>query len=189
LLGAGHLSIILLGISFGCQEVSHGPGVLAPDSPIQNNVEDAEQIIFKDYLIKPLAEFSIKARVLSVKRYSSDLSPVDLALGWGSMSDESIINNISITQSNRWYHWYCEEFPIPRREIETNSANIHLIPAIPEITDQIKQVRKGNIVELHGYLVDVKGPDGLRWKSSLTREDTGDHSCELIWVESISLIQ
>ena len=180
---------MLLGISTGCQKISYGPGVLAPDPPMQSNIENPKQFIFKNNLIKPLAEFSIRARVLSVKRYNEDLSPVDFALGWGPMSDKSVINNINITQSNRWYFWSCDEFPIPRREIETNSANMHLIPATPELEDRIKEIRTGNIVELHGYLVEAIGRDGWRWRSSLTREDTGNHSCEVIFVESVSLIQ
>ncbi|MFC1899937.1 hypothetical protein ACFLXP_06415, partial [Chloroflexota bacterium] len=64
-----------------------------------------------------------------------------------------------------------------------------LIPATPELEDRIKEIRTGNIVELHGYLVEAIGRDGWRWRSSLTREDTGNHSCEVIFVESVSLIQ
>lgn len=182
------LSLTLLGYSFGCQEISYGPGVLAPEPPVQNNLKDIEQIIHEDYLIKMLAEFSIKAKVLSVKKYSSDLSPTDLALGWGPMSDENVIDRITITQSNRWYYWRVTEYPIPRRDIETHSANMHMIPASPEVAEQIKRVKKGNIVTFYGYLVEINGTDGFHWKSSLTREDTGNHSCELVWIEYFQII-
>ncbi|MFC1952149.1 hypothetical protein ACFLV8_00740 [Chloroflexota bacterium] len=182
------LFVTICGCSFGCQEVSYGPGVLAPNPPVQNNIKNAEQIVYEEYLIKPLAEFSIKAKVLSVKRYSSDLSPVDLALGWGHMSDETVIDKISISQSNRWYYWRVTEYPIPRRDIEINSANMHMIPASPEVAKQIGQVKKGDMVEFYGYLVEVKRADGWYWKSSLTREDTGNHSCELVWVEYFKIL-
>jgi hypothetical protein len=76
---------------------------------------------------------------LSSERYSlgreADLSPVDLALGWGKMSDEAVLSKINITQSNRFYYWHVDAFPIPRREIEINSANMHMIPA----DDRIKK--------------------------------------------------
>ena len=31
----------------------------------------------------------------------------------------------------------------------------------------------------------MRAPDGWRWRSSLTREDTGAGACELVWVERI----
>jgi hypothetical protein len=43
-------------------------------------------------------------------------------------------------------------------------------------------------VIVRGYLVEARGADGWRWRSSLTREDTGAGACELIWVESVSTI-
>jgi hypothetical protein len=43
------------------------------------------------------------------------------------------------------------------------------------------------VVALTGYLVEVRGPDGFRWRSSLTREDTGNGACELVWVEKLDV--
>ncbi|MCW9000949.1 MAG: hypothetical protein OQK04_19715, partial [Kangiellaceae bacterium] len=116
----------------------------------------------------------------------ADLSPVDLALGWRNMSDESVLEKIDISQSGRFYRWYVDSFPIPRREIEVHSANMHLIPSNELVADTISKVRKGDIVEISGSLVSVvSNKDGWRWKSSLTRNDTGSGACELIWVEDI----
>ena len=36
-------------------------------------------------------------------------------------------------------------------------------------------------------LIEVRGADGWRWRSSLTREDTGAGACELVWVERIAV--
>jgi len=147
----------------------------------------------KGYLIKPLEPFELHARVLSSKQYrsgkESDLVPVDLALGWGRMADPAIINQITITQSNRWYRWRVEHFPIPRREIETSSANMHLIPGTPEIAKAIQSVKVGQMVKFTGDLVEVTEPNSnWRWKSSLTRNDTGAGACELVLVRSFSVL-
>jgi hypothetical protein len=32
----------------------------------------------------------------------------------------------------------------------------------------------------------VDGDDGFTWSSSLSREDTGNGACELIWIEQLS---
>ena len=117
----------------------------------------------------------------------ADLAPVDLALGWGAMSDEAVLSKISISQSNRFYYWRVDEFPIPRKEIEWQSANMHMIPADSQVEKILKSVRPGQVVKITGYLIEAKADDGWRWKSSLTREDTGAGACEVIFVKSLSV--
>ncbi|WP_211824059.1 hypothetical protein [Kistimonas asteriae] len=169
--------------------VEHGPGVLVSESPYQNPVPNGEAFSFHGFALTPVAEFSLRARVLSREDYRSgreaDLSPVDLALGWGPMSDSSVLEQVRISQRNRFYYWRVDQFLIPRREIETNSANMHLIPSGADVADQLKDVVAGSIVQISGYLVNVKADDGWYWNSSLSRNDTGDGACELIWVERL----
>ena len=82
-----------------------------------------------------------------------------------------------------------KHFPIPRRAIETESANMHIIPADEQIEDALDNIVKGNIIELTGYLVFIEGKDGWKWKSSLTRNDTGGGACEVIWVNDFKIIE
>jgi hypothetical protein len=167
--------------------VELGPGVMVSDVPTQTKPTNDERFDFKSYRITPLADFKLKAKILSTDHYSSgresDLSPVDLALGWQNMSDESVLKNIDISQSRRWYRWHVEQFPIPRNEIETQSANMHMIPANEKVADAIANAKQGEIIELSGYLIRVDAEDGFYWQSSLTRDDTGAHACELVYVE------
>jgi hypothetical protein len=71
------------------------------------------------------------------------------------MSDESVLDFINISQSGRWYRWSTKNFPIPRREIETHSANMHMIPENKLVESMLGRVRIGDIVELSGSLVRV----------------------------------
>lgn len=173
--------------------ISYGPGVLAPDSPIQEIIDSPESFYFKDYTITPLATFDIKAKVLSKKDYNSgreaELSPVDLALGWGRMSDESVLDSIDISQSVRWYRWRSNNMSIPREEIESHSSNMHIIPANQSVETMLERVRKGDIVEFSGNLIRVEAEDNWYWVSSLSRTDTGDGACELVWVETFTILQ
>lgn len=163
-----------------------GPGVFAPEAPWQKETK-APRFEFQDYTVTPLADFQIKAKVLSRENYhfgrEAKLVPIDLAFGWGRMSDETVLAEIDFSQSNRWFHWRTDSFPIPRKEIETYSANMHLIAADGSVASIIEQTRKGDIVELTGRLVRVDASDGWHWSSSLQRDDTGSGACELIWVE------
>jgi len=172
--------------------IEHAPGILVAEVPEQHAAPaNPPQFQKKGYALTALASFALQARVLSAERYyfdrESDLAPVDLALGWGPMSDSSVLSKISISQGGRFYYWHVSEFPIPRRDIEINSANMHLIPATSEVEGQIKRARVGDIVHLSGYLVEVRADDGWRWVSSLTREDTGAGACEVVWVEQFDL--
>ncbi|WP_068827952.1 hypothetical protein [Pseudomonas sp. BMS12] len=144
------------------------------------------------YTITPLQPFELQARVLGREDYRFDrgaaVAPTDLALGWGPMAEPQILAQIRITQGNRWYRWRVSEFPIPRRDIETHSANMHLIPATPEVARTLAAITPGETISLSGQLVRVEGSDGFTWLSSLSREDTGDGACELIWVESLGIL-
>ena len=174
------------------KELKHPPGVLVPDDPVQIAVKNPVPWQKDDYIITPLAEFRIKAFVLSTNSFSfgsgSDLSPMDLALGWGEMSNQSIIDALDIDQSNRWYHWKAKVLVIPAREINTHSANMHIIPANEEVENKLDELYKGCIIEMKGFLVSVKGKDGFHWKSSLRRDDTGGGACELVWANEINIL-
>ena len=80
-----------------------------------------------------------------------------------------------------------DEFPIPRREIETQSANMHMIPADDAIASTLKSIKSGQVVKIKGFLVRADAKDGWHWKSSLTREDTGNGACELVYVKAITV--
>lgn len=155
-------------------------------------VTQGDELIYPGYQFTHLEPFSIEARVLSRKDYTSgresDLSKTDLALGWGEMSQPEIIEHFDISQRSRAYFWRTQKMPIPRRNIETQSANMHLIAATPAVRDALERVSEGDMIVLSGQLVEVRAEDSWRWRSSLTRTDTGNGACEVIWVQSFSVI-
>lgn len=164
-------------------------------SPTIENAQDHQRVsdtvqTFNGYTMTNLANYEGQFRVLSRENYRSgreaELSPVDFALGWGAMADPSVYKQLSIRQSNRWYYWrYENQPPIPRQEIETQSANTHLIPANASIAKQLEDVDQDDLIYLKGHLVEVKSADGWAWRSSLSREDTGNGACELMLVEEV----
>ncbi|UXI67643.1 hypothetical protein [Tahibacter amnicola] len=170
-----------------------GPGVLAPDIPHQSELAGPAPVLpdIAGMQLTPKARFAITARVLSSETYRFDplasLVPVDLALGWGRMSDSDVLKDVAISQSNRFYWWKVKEFPIPQREIIESSANMHLIPADAGVDRLIRRARTGDVVRFEGFLVSVTDGKGGHWTSSMTRADSGAGACELIYVESFSI--
>ena len=172
------------------REIVHPPGILVPEQPRQVDLETSPIINIDRYRLQPRADFQIRARVLSREDYSwgseADLSPMDLALGWGAMSDQAVLDRINIRQGSRWYYTRYElPAPIPDKAIIQNSGNMHMIPADDRVRKKLKKVRRGDIVQLHGQLVDIDGESGWRWRTSLTRNDTGGGSCEIVYLRDI----
>ncbi|HRQ65500.1 MAG TPA: hypothetical protein PKZ76_11685 [Xanthomonadaceae bacterium] len=169
---------------------SHAPGVLVPDAPHQELVKDATPIRHGDFVLTPRAEFRFEARVILSSIYRFDtgaaLAPVDLALGWQRMSDSAVLDHFRVSQGGRWWRWRVDTFPIPEREIIASAANMHMIPADRSIERTLRGIRRGDLVEIEGLLVDARREsDGWTWRTSLSRTDSGDGACELVYVESI----
>ena len=184
--------LILLVRQWESRAIEHPPGVLVPEMPLQRDVDQPDTIRVGRYRLTPRADFRIRARVLSRENYylgdESDLSPVDLALGWGIMSDQAVLDRIDITQGGRWYFTrYEHPAPISDRQIIDHSGNIHIIPADGRIRDKLGDVRVGDLVQVRGQLVDIDRDDGFMWRTSLVRNDTGNGSCEILYAEQLHI--
>ncbi|MDR7134902.1 hypothetical protein J2X06_002111 [Lysobacter niastensis] len=168
------------------------PPLVSPgDSPRQTDVPASlAPFRLQAATLKPLAGFSVEARVLSREDYSvgreADLSPTDLALGWGRMRDDDVLSRLDISQGGRFYSYrWADQPPLPPPEIVRSSANMHLIPANEAAAEALRRVRKDDRVRIDGWLVEAEAGDGWRWRSSTTREDSGAGACEVIYVCSI----
>lgn len=189
------LTLGVLALAFGChawlgRPVAHGPGVLVPEEPVQEALRPELKWQAFGHAFTGLAAFEIRARVLSTERYRFDpparLSPVDFALGWGPMSDSKVLDRLTISQDGRWFHWAAREMPLPESVLISHAANMHMIPADAAVRRRLLAVREGQVVRLRGKLVRVQGGDGFVWVSSLSRADSGDGSCEVVWVDAVT---
>jgi len=168
------------------------PGGANPgDGPVQVGVpRDLSPFRLEAGTLTPLAGFRIEARVLSREDYAlgreADFSPTDLALGWQRMREDAVLSRLDISQSRRWYRYRWQgQPPLPPREIVRSSANMHMIPANAEVARTLRGVRRDDTVRIDGWLVQADAPDGWRWRSSTSRDDTGSGACELVYVCAI----
>jgi hypothetical protein len=179
---------------FRSTEITHPPGILAPDSPIQEKIYKINAWIKDNFQFTPIKTFETSARVLSIKFYSNDdmseFCPVDLALGWNRMSDQMIIDNLEIKQQHRWYVWRADFLKIPVKEVEISSSNVHVIPANEKIENILDDIVNGNIIKIKGKLVNVnKIGNNFTWKTSTKRDDTGGGACEILWTEELTILK
>lgn len=188
------LAAILAGVGamLAGRPIASPEGILAPDDPLQRTLQAAEPFEFAGYRLRPRAEFELQARVLSAESYRWDggaqLAPLDLALGWGPMSDSAMISRFEVTQGARFYTLYPRDDSADLALALRHSANMHLIPADDAVRRVLGSARAGHLVSLRGRLVDASGPNGFAWRTSLSRDDTGDGACELFLVESAEIL-
>ena len=166
-----------------------------PD-PIQKDLEEPlyVEITSRDnekISVKLLAEYEISAKVLGVKKYYTDgaakVSHRDFALGWGELGQPLYKKHVKYSQSGRWYRFVVDDIrEVSVDYVSLHSANTHIVPANKHIWNLAKKVNKGDYVTLKGYLCSVEFPNGPPWTSSLTREDTGNGACEIMYVTDIS---
>jgi len=182
----------IFGWNYLHRPITYPPGVLISSEPEQTSTTDAP-ITRGNFHLQPLAHIALDARLLHRKIYRYDrqaaLVPIDLALGWGSMSDQRVLDRITITQSMRFY-WFEYKLPPPlsKEEIIAHSTNMHIIPSTPEIATKCKSLRPGTLVHLDGDLVEATASNFSTWRSSLSRTDTGNGACELMWLKELSVL-
>ena len=148
-----------------------------------------------DAVFKPIAQYKISAVILSKKKYFTDwtsiISPLDFALGWGDVAKSENLEHIEVRQTMRWYRYrFDNECAITQNYISTHSSNHHIIPANDNIRKAVLFAKKNDKIVLEGFLVNVSGKykgGNVTWRSSNSRTDTGDGSCEIMYVTSIKL--
>ena len=159
---------------------------------VERNIAKGLPPVVKGQSIEVLQPFKGDFRILGSKVYQDDaqakFSPIDYAVSWGLFAKPEIARKISVNQYDRYLNWKIDKLPVPANQAMQMVSNMHIIPANPEIAKQIKQVKRGDLVQLKGELVEIRDKD-LVWRSSLTPTDTGDGACEVFRVSSIKWIE
>lgn len=163
--------------------------------PVQSNLGAAETVLIKgdrgDVALSLLARYSIEAVVKSKNHqsdYAAQISKYDLALAWGTLNDPVIDSHISYGQNGRFYFYqWSPGTTVSPAYIASHSANVHLIHSSGNILRDIKGIGEDDHIRLEGFLVNANFKDGA-WKTSLTRNDTGNGSCEILYVTDVEIL-
>lgn len=185
------VALVFLGISIIGDNTSYQGSIISPE---QRNIFPSEKEVYEgnagdvDIFLK--AEYDIRGVVKGKKKYSdysSQVSKYDIILVWGDLNKKEYDQHISYSQSGRWYYYTYDQEMIEGNFIAKQSANIHLIPENEDIADKINKVRKNDYIRIKGHLVDVDFSDGI-WETSMTRGDTGNGACEILFVKELHIV-
>jgi hypothetical protein len=189
------LLLVILGVIFfeKMRPVGQPPGILAPDPPSVQMVVDKPPLFERDnYVIEGLAQFKAKARVLSLERYGGDpharIAPLDVALGWDKLSDSTTFKVVDVAQTERQIVFESYDPALPNELVATMVVNLHVIGADGEVDSQLRNLRRGNIVQIEGWLVEVRAQEGWRWKGE-ARSASPPMPGNVLWVRNVEVVQ
>ena len=188
-------ALLLGAVACGPSRTGEDPAAIdVSQPPEQTAIESPEPIKVAgggwEFTITPLASYVLRGIVLSRENYSwgwnGRLSPCDVAMAWGDLAMDDAWRKLEWSQDGRWYFWrWSGASPFPSAMVVRSSSNTHIVPADPNLKRAARSLGEGDIAELTGELVRIEGRNGAErvvWKSSLSRTDTGDGSCELLYL-------
>ncbi len=191
------ISCIIIGL------IAFGNAVLNPNlyqeiipNPVQVNIQKSEITYVStegtNIPIVLLADYAVEGVIKSKLKYSdypSRVAQYDVAIAWGNLNEKEIDKHIRYSQSGRWYYYnFDRDVSVSLSYIAEHSANVHLISKDQLVLKKIENLNKNDHIKLKGYLVNVKFDNGI-WSSSLTRTDTGNGACEIMYVTDVEVIE
>ena len=186
------IGLLLLGIWFynEMRPVPQPPGVLAPDAPRVEPVTGKPQIFERNaHVLTALARFETHARVLSVDRYgdrAAKVAPLDIALGWGPLSDSVTLKIVDVAQTKRGVVFKSYDPKLSDEQAATFLLNLHVLAADAALEKKLEEVRRGNIVRMQGWLVEAVAGDGWRWRGEERREAPAMPGA-LLWITQLEV--
>ena len=155
-----------------------------------------------DVRLEYVAEYEIAGRVVGIEDYSGrkvedKLSPRDVAIAWGWLSDDNVDSEIN------WgpYGYRSFKFTVPGAlwhssvggtdAILSSMSNNHLIPHSNETRRKISDIRIGDFIKIEGYLVNATYDIGRNGRYFVWNTDTARNNsdCEIIYVTSVVWLQ
>lgn len=152
------------------------------------------------YTLTPRATYDIAGLVVSQHRgdalfnlhHEADPGNIkDVCVVWGGVVTNGSFRRVryeseEFTCSYRWSGTLTPPFD------PAKVANNHLIPADAAVARRIDAIRVGDQIRMKGLLVDYSVSTGGREvftrRTSLTRRDTGNGACEILYVTDLSVI-
>jgi hypothetical protein len=152
------------------------------------------------YTLTPKATYDISGLVVSQHRgdalfnldHKADPGNIkDVCVAWGEAITNGSYRKVRFTSGEFTcsYRWSGVITPPFNPE---KASNNHLIPANDTMARRIRAIHVGDQIRMTGLLVDYKvtkdGREIFTRRTSLTRSDTGNGACEILYVTDLSVV-
>jgi hypothetical protein len=162
--------------------------VIAPEAVIRQ----AGDVTFT---LRPLYRYRVVGRIVGKDEYFLSpldrLAPMDLTIATGEILRPEIFSQFTFRKSSRHFSYRyvfpAGVTPLSPQYIASHVSNSHLIFVDDAVHAAARDARVGDMVEIEGSLVTAAGTGGdgrtWTWRTSTSRADQGEGSCELVYVE------
>jgi len=151
-----------------------------------------------DYNVKPVADYELWGLVVTVndikKWYNvyhdkNSVNVKDVCVIWGDNLRSDAYQDVHY-KSGEWtcyFRWYGQ---LDGHFYQNKLSNNHLLSNKAQIQNMMRKVRIGDQIHLKGALVNYAKKDSKYYRtSSLTRNDTGNHACEVFFVNNFEILK
>jgi len=182
------------------RDIDYVPAVL--NEPVQKATHKPPfDVIYNgvDYLVEPQYEYDLSGMIVSFRHHDGEsrmhrrandhLNMLDVCVIWGDntrnprLSEISFWNGIFTCNVKTKDQAAWEAFDMYQL------SNNHLISDDDFVRDQVRDIKVGDQIRVHGYLASYSSEKGGTRGTSTTRLDTGDGACETIFVEQFRIIE
>lgn len=152
------------------------------------------------YLVNPRFDYELTGMVVSFhnsfayndyahKEWGDYLNIMDMCVLWGSNLDGNLYKKFKFTNMN-WTCFYKTGDDTAWHEFKQNEiSNNHLLVEDQAITKLARTIGVGDQIDIKGYLVDYSAANGFNRKTSVTREDTGQGACEVVYLTDLKFLK
>ncbi|MEI7511090.1 MAG: hypothetical protein WCJ84_02950 [Candidatus Peregrinibacteria bacterium] len=167
--------------------------------PLQEETERKDfSFLYREteYKVHPMYYYELNALVVShndiggwgdIYHDENSLDLKDLCVVWGDNLKDDIYKKIDVKNTS-WTCWV--DAPPAGVLFHMNKlSNNHLISSDPKIQEKIRNIHRGDQVHIKGLLVSYTRDGYLPRVSSITREDTGNHACEVFFVDELEILR
>ena len=153
-----------------------------------------------DYVIYPVAEYEIAGLVVTrndiggfsdIYHTSDSVDVVDVCLLWGDNAREAVYRNYDFW-SEPFSCWYRPKRNTARARFSDDAlSNTHVLAKDESLAKRLNSIHLGDQIRLRGKLINYHpaGASEQLRRSSLTRKDTGNGACEVMYVEEFELLK
>lgn len=154
----------------------------------------------QSYDIIPVANYEISGLIVTHNDVSSLMDAYhtsdsvdfrDICLVWG----ENVASQIFRKYKFWSMPWSCHYQSIKREDayslVDSQLSNNHLLAANEKVRQTIRAMQIGDQVRLQGMLINYhpSGQPHMLRRSSTVRDDEGNGACEVLWVETATIIR
>lgn len=148
------------------------------------------------YMVKPIANYEIWGLVVThnditgfidITHDENSVDIKDLCVIWGANLHNEDYREVKYSSGDFTCYW---SYSRPMNFHFNKIANNHLLSDNEAIRQQILRTKIGDQVRMKGMLVSYSPASNPSWvrNTSTTREDTGNHACEVMFVEDFEIL-